>query len=200
MTHELLPSEKIYCISQFAKVCLLLPTLFVICFIGFGPLIFSPDLSKNFEYFVVIIPIEMVGAAFIMSMYRVLQHIRLVLTHDGITFYSWDYSMYTPWQNVVGVHDVYSYLFPLTFDMLTGLKLHQPALLGMTVEDGRRQGIATVETKRWSSASAMAPYTGVLPIIKIIGGRNWQKGVVGREIQIHAPQAFTAGVSADHRG
>lgn len=136
---------------------LTLPFLGVV-FIGFGLLTFLPSLNESFADSVGTTLVGVVFCIVMMGMYRTFKRIRLVLTHDGITYYALGFRIYTPWQNVVGVGSIQPYAFPLNFRKIWGLQLHQPSVLGMKLTDGKRQSKAALETDWWNPASTMGTF------------------------------------------
>lgn len=115
--------------------------------------------------------------------YLVTRPIRHIVTDKGITFSSFVYSIYTPWENIrsVGISQLGTYRPP-------ALLLLQPAVTGY-VGDGNGLERATIQRHSWLTTKKYSP-DDALPLFFTVS-KNWQESDLGRYIRHYAPQAFS---------
>lgn len=190
MSPEQVSSESIYGLPRSVRLLLLLLPLTGFALFGFGLLTFLPALNESFSDSVWTTLIGLLGCGVMLSLYRAIRRTRLVLTEDGITYDGWGFRLYTPWENVVGMGQIYPYAFPLSFRAIRGLQLRQPTVLGMKVQEARQQGKAALETAWWNPVFGMAVFAGLLPTTPMLPRRNWQESELGKQLQQYAPWAF----------
>lgn len=106
---------------------------------------------------------------------------RHVVTPDGIQFQFVDYSIYTPWSNVVGVA-------PRGFGAFhpPSLILKELAIKG-SIEEGRQRGVATISYK-WAGSRGFL--LTAVPLIYTMPRRNWEASELGMAIRNYAPWLF----------
>jgi hypothetical protein len=92
--------------------------------------------------------------------------------------------MYTSWNDVLSIDAVRPRLSSIPV-----LKLRQPYRMDLTVEEGRRQQVAVVETSWWSPVT-MSQFPGALPIYETLVGSRWQNRAFGRDVRQYAPWLF----------
>lgn len=126
--------------------------------------------------------------AFALGSFLAVREMRLELTADGIAFYAWGYRMYTPWNNIAGVEESHAYGTSFLLRSFMGLTLHHDCVLGISIEEGKRQSIAVIETDWWTPGWSMQRLTNPFPIIHVIAGRHWLHGPLGKEIQHYVPR------------
>jgi hypothetical protein len=180
--------EKVYPLPPFVLACSLANPFLALVITGMGLLTFSPYLNFSVAYSVGATFAGMATFAMTTAMYRATKHVRLVLTDDGITYYGRGFSIYTPWQNVIGVGSVQPFPFPLNFLKVPGLRLRHPSVLGMKLIEGRQQGIAVLETARRNPTLIKALFASNLPIRPwVLYTRNWKESELCRDLQHYAP-------------
>ncbi len=69
---------------------------------------------------------------------------RLEFSSEGVVYYGTGFRMYTPWTNIVGITQIRHPLFP--FHPTTVFVLRQPALLNISLAEGKRQHLPVVES------------------------------------------------------
>ena len=188
MPSENLSSEKVYPLPPFVRACWLVNPFLALVITGMGLLTFSPYLNFSVAYSIGVTFAGMAAFAMTTGMYRATKHVRLVLTDDGITYYGWRFSIYTPWQNVIGVGSVQPFPFPLNFLKVRGLRLRHPSVLSMKLIEGRQQGIAVLETAIRKPTLIKAFFASNLPIRPwLLYTRNWKESELCRDLQHYVP-------------
>lgn len=194
MHAEMLSSERVYpCqFTLFTRIYLLCFPLIGIVATGFGLLTFLPSLNESFADSVGVTLAGIAVFVAMMYMYKAIKRTRHVLTDDGIIYYGWGFRIYTPWQNVIGFGSVKPYPFTLLANtVVQGLQLRHPCVLGMKLVEGRRQGVAMIETDWWNPASTMAPFAGILPIPQMrLYRRKWRDTELGKDLPRYVPRIF----------
>lgn len=117
---------------------------------------------------------------------RLVSKLQVVLSQEGVTYDSYNYSIYTPWQNIVSVQDML-----LSTRVLLGLRLQTPVRQDMTVKEGREQGIAVFEIhhKGWTNHFRKHfPFTNVFPLDISLLGACWLQGEFAQYLRTYAPQ------------
>ena len=157
----------------------------------FGMLTFLPSLQKSFADSLGTTLSGFIFFVLMVLLYRALGQTRLLVTDDGMTYYSLGSRMYTPWKNVMRLERLRPYPFTILHARkLMGFKLRQKYTLGMTLEEGRQQQVAVLETDWWNPAWSMAPFADTFPLVEGIVGHNWQQGEFGQDLQHYAPWIF----------
>lgn len=190
MHAETQASEQIYCIPPLLHRCLLILPFIGLLFIAFALWTFLPPVNESFWDSIGCLLAGIAGFAFLTYMYSANKHIKIIVVPDGIIFYGWGYRMYTPWPNVIAVAAIYPFPFPVNNRKVWGLRLHYPYKLGMKIDEGRRQGVAVLETDWWNPAFGMAPYAYILQLNPVLRQKNWEKSELGMAIRFYAPWIF----------
>ncbi len=131
--------------------------------------------------------IILVGPLIGISIWRLvkLSNIRLELTPQGVTLYDYNYSYYTPWNNVAGIG-----LQRRGFQQLKGLQLARPAIRG-DLATGQIQHMAVAQIP-WYVIFWQQRYLNVLAFPRYILPANWDQGEMGAYVRQYAPQAMGA--------
>jgi hypothetical protein len=186
MRSDPLPLPKVYSPNRFWRAFILIfPFLSIVCII-LAILTMIPALNDSVANNIVPMLLLLCLSAILIFLYIRIKSTRLVLSQEGMTYYSLEARMYTPWHNVVGIERM-SFLFPLNFRKYMGLKLREKAIVPGKLEDGLRYGVAVIGASKWLG---MAIYAGIFPIGFGIIGRNWQNEELGAYIRQYAPQVF----------
>jgi hypothetical protein len=123
--------------------------------------------------------ISLLMSFFIFSL--LIRPLRHIITSEGITFCSFGYRIYTPWNNIRGIgKSRYGAYHP------PALLLQEPAVKGH-VRDGNQLERATVE-RRWPIRKKDAP-DDAIPLLFTVPA-DWQESELGHIIKLYAPQAF----------
>lgn len=194
LENEPLSLPKVFHITRRWRIFLLICPL-ISAILGIGPiwlLIAGWNEDKNVVYSMIVALLSLGMALLLLWSYFDYSKSRLVLTSDGITYYSLGFRVYTPWQNVVEFGKASQHI-PMSVSWtskLMGFRLRENAIVGMKLEEGRRQARAVIETDWWYPASMRTPYAGFFIIDEIIRERHWQQGDLGNYLHHYAIQAF----------
>lgn len=157
----------------------------------FGLLTFLPPLNKIIGDSVATTTVGAIFLILMIILYFAIKPTRLILTQDGIAYYTLGYRIYTPWQNIMRLEKVQPYPFTILHSRrFTGFKLRQKYVMGMSLEEGRRRGIAVMETDWWNPAWSMYPLADIFPITDAIAGHNWIDNKFGQNIRLYIPSIF----------
>lgn len=131
--------------------------------------------------------IILVGPLIAVSVWRLvkLSKIRLELTPQGVTLYDYNYSYYTPWNNVAGIG-----WQRRGFQRLKGLQLARPAIRG-NLATGQMQNMAVVQVP-WYVIFWQQRFQNVLAFPRYIFPATWDQGEMGAYLRQYAPQAMGA--------
>jgi hypothetical protein len=194
MQSELFPLPKVFRITRKWRIFLLICPIISIIW-GGGPLwavIAELSEGKYVPFDIILALLSLGMASLLLWGYFDYSKSRLVLTLDGITYYGSGFRVYTPWQNAEELGNG-SQRVPMSVSwtpQLIGFKLRENAIVGMKVEDGRRQGRAAIETDWWYPAVMRARYASFFIIDEIFRERHWQQGELGAYLHHSAPQMF----------
>lgn len=118
---------------------------------------------------------------------------RVVVSTDGVAFYANGFHIYTPWDNIMGITQIKYPIFP--FHVTPVFILHQPALLHISLDEGRQRRLAVIE-KYWKMRIlAVKPqvFMCYLPMPKDIVSRIVrEQGELGSYIRQHTPHLLEA--------
>ncbi len=190
---EIVYDKKVYHLSwPFYSILLLLDL--VVAFAIIEGLISLMQSSQNIFAYKNIMPYFLFFLFFVLFIYLfwVIYQVRLELTNDGITFYTWGYRMYTPWHNVLGIEKIQNDTRIIMLRSFTGLRLRQNYIYGLKLEEGRRMGIAVFDIDWWIPMNTLRILDYIFPIIFSIGGHHWPRKALGKDIQRYAPWLFLA--------
>lgn len=115
-----------------------------------------------------------------LCMYLFVKPIRHIVTSDGITFYSFGYNIYTPWNNIVGIgvrrFGIYN----------PSVLLFRHCAVKGHIQDGVKQGNAVVESRLGVGKNDVLD---ALPLLFTVP-KNWQESELGAYIKYYAPHLF----------
>jgi hypothetical protein len=131
--------------------------------------VFSPIISGSPALLPIIIGVYMLVT---------LPKMRILLTPQGITIRGWGYRCYAPWNMIRGTtsHLIYE-----------GLLLAQPALSNISLEEGKRRGVAVIKM-RWFISLVLGSELDRIFFIPAITGLNWRNSEVGVYIRQYVPR------------
>ncbi len=174
-----LPFPKIYRTRLLLKVLLL---SFSIGFLALAILALIP--AFNLDRANNLIPcISFFICAIIGTISYLLQNnCRLVLSPEGLTWYTIGYRMFTPWHTISGFGSTRGFGG-------RGLIMQEPASLKIGLAAGINQGIAVLEKKWWGYPGVWA-LVSFFPIDSALCKGNWEYGEIGMYLRRYAPQIF----------
>ncbi len=119
----------------------------------------EPLLNKIYGLLIMGILLILLGAFFI---YTFINHVEV--SSEGVEYYVSGLRMYTPWKNIVGITQIRHPLFPL--HPTTVFVLRQPALLNISLAEGKRQRLPVVENYWYLKLFTAAPmnYLWYMPL------------------------------------
>ena len=113
---------------------------------------------------------------------------RLEVSSEGVTYYEMGFRIYTPWHNIVGVTPIKHPISSL--HITTVFTFRQPALLNVSIEEGKRQGLAVIE-KYWLMRCLAAPpitYLWYSPLPRtLVSPFDLEQGELSMYIRQYAP-------------
>ncbi|HTK06651.1 MAG TPA: hypothetical protein VL485_05760 [Ktedonobacteraceae bacterium] len=170
--------------------CLFFP-LIGMSWMVFGLITFLPALHTSFGYSLGTTIPGLICLILMIYLYRAIGRTRYVITEDGMTYYTLGFRLYTPWKNLLGVEPFRPYpstlLYARTFP---SFKLRERYRTDLTLEEGRQQQVAVLETSWWQPVLGMAPYADRFPVFEATVGYHWQERAFGRDVRQYAPWVF----------
>lgn len=111
---------------------------------------------------------------------------------EGIAYYGFGFHIYTPWQNIVGMSRMRHPHAPFLPRPVDALLLKSPALLDISISEGKRHRVAVIE-KHWLVFSRKPhTYNLCLPLFvsESLASGNLFRHELGLYIREFAPQIF----------
>lgn len=178
--------------SWVVRLCLLFFPLLGFVWTAFGLFTFLPSFHNSLGDSLGTTLTGLICFVLMTLLYRALGRTRLVVTEDGIAYYTPGYRMYTPWKNIMRIETFRPYPSTLLhIRTLIGFKLRQQYVVGMKLAEGKARQVPVLETDWWNPVWSMAPFADRLPIVEIIVGRNWQEGAFGQDVRRYAPGSLS---------
>ncbi|HEY4385294.1 MAG TPA: hypothetical protein VGN34_12610 [Ktedonobacteraceae bacterium] len=193
MNNEKDETVHVYALFHFWRSCLfcLFFPLIGTSWTVFGLITLLPSFYTSPEDSIGTIVPGLVCLILTIYLYHAIGRTRYVVTEDGMTYYAWGFRLYTPWKNLLGVEPFRPYpstiLYARTFP---AFKLREQYRIHLTLEEGRQQHVAVLETSWWNPVSGMAPYADKFPIFEATVGYHWQERAFGRDVRQYAPWVF----------
>jgi hypothetical protein len=107
-----------------------------------------------------------------------LPRIRILLDPYGITIHTRGYHCYAPWSTIRGTTSRLMY---------GGLLLGQPAFTNISLEEGKRQGIAVIK-RRWLAVFFLGSELDRIFFIPAVTGLDWRSSKVGVALRQYIPR------------
>jgi len=191
MKHEFSTSSIKYYANFAQKMRMIIRSLVIICII-------FPLFLLDFKYSSVIVNV-LISLLMILLLYMALS-ILLNLTSyieisiDGIAYHSYGFSIYSPWENTIGVDRIVhpynpsAYLFRHSVNVLV---LRSPALFHKPISEGKQENVAVIE-KCWGCFFYRPEtYASYFPLfIEDVDQNTSQRGM-GEYIRQYAPWVFS---------
>lgn len=119
--------------------------------------------------------------SFCFSVFYGFSSIRLILTPEGVAFYSIGYRMYTPWENVERIDQTWH-----GSRLITGLILREPASVEESISQGIRVQKSVIVVSPWMRALEAGPRTWMIPFENV--ARDWKSSGLEEDIRRYAPR------------
>ena len=143
----------------------------------------EPLLNKIYVLLIMGILLILLGAFFISTF---INHIEV--SSEGVAYYGTGFRMYTPWTNIVGITQIRHPLFP--FHPTTVFVLRQPALLNISLAEGKRQHLPVVESYWMMKLFTAAPmnYLCYMPLhVSLVSPSDLEQGEFSVYIRQYLP-------------
>ena len=142
----------------------------------------NPHYHPTFAAFFLIVGI--VISALLFALVFASQYVRVVLSSRGVTFYSWGFQIYTPWNNVLGVFSTNSFrkkplsprlsaLLPHQAVATQYLKLKNRAHVVYRVGEGVQSDEATMVVQWWYPFWMRAIRGNAIPLPGDLAQEDW---------------------------
>ena len=143
----------------------------------------EPLLNKIYGMLIIGLLLSLLCAFFIITMFN-----RIEVSPEGVVYYVDGFRMYTPWTNIVGITQRRHPLVP--FHSTTVFVLRQPALLNISLEEGKRQQLAVVENYWYLKFFTVAPmnYLWYMPLPRtLVSPFDLEQGEFSMYIRQYVP-------------